>query len=274
MPSLFRDAFRAAAILVVAGGVATAADRREVLRVCADPNNLPFSNARLEGFENAIATLVARDLGAKVEYTWRAQRRGFFRNTLKAGRCDVVMGVPKGFEMAATTRPYYRSSYVFVWPADRDEPARSLDDPALSRLRIGVQLAGDDYANTPPAHALSARGIVRNVVGFTLYGDYAEPNPPARILDAVAAGTVDLAIVWGPLAGYFAPRERVRLAFRPVPPSARDGTLPLSFDIAVGVRRGDEELRGAIDAVLGRRRAAIRKILDDYGVPRAPRVGP
>jgi ABC-type amino acid transport substrate-binding protein len=172
--------------------------------------------------------------------------------------------------MAATTRPYYRSTYVFVWRADRSAPARSLDDPALRRLRIGVQLAGDDYANTPPSHALSARGILANVVGFTLYGDYSEPNPPARILDAVADGTIDVAIVWGPLAGYFARREKVPLSLRPVPVPPGETVLPMAFDIAVGVRRGNETLRGAIDAVLERRREAIRKVLDAYGVPRAP----
>src|SRR5207253_1835343 len=147
---------------------------------------LPFSNRRLEGFENRIGALIARELGAKVSYTWWAQRRGFFRNTLKAGLCDVVLGVPAGFEMAATTRPYYRSTYVFVTRRGRGLDVRSFDDASLRRLKIGVPLAGNDYANPPPAHALSRRGIVDNVVGYTLYGDYAAANPPARIVEAVA----------------------------------------------------------------------------------------
>jgi len=145
---------------------------------------------------------------------------------------------------------------------------RSFDDPRLRRLRIGVQLAGKDGANTPPAHALSERGIVANVVGFTLYGDYGQPNPPARILDAVADGSIDVAVVWGPLAGYFARREHPPLALHPVPDAAAGASLPFAFDIAVGVRRGQEPLRGAIDAVLFRRRAEIARILDAYGVPR------
>src|SRR5690349_16835567 len=115
-----------------------------VLRVCADPNNLPLSNQRGEGFENKLAELLAQDLGERVEYTWWAQRRGFFRNTLKAGMCDLVIGVPAGFEMASTTRPYYRSTYVFVSRKDRHLNIASLDDPALRKLKIGVQMIGDD----------------------------------------------------------------------------------------------------------------------------------
>ena len=258
-------------LLAFAGSAA--AREPAVLRVCADPNNLPFSNDRLEGFENKLAALVAREMGATVSYTWWAQRRGFFRNTLKAGVCDVVMGVPTGFEMASPTRPYYRSSYVFVQKADRREPVRSLDDPALKTVRVGVQLAGDDYANTPPAHALSRRGIVSNVVGFTLYGDYAEPNPPARIVEAVARGDVDVAIVWGPLAGYFSGRQRVPLRVTPVSPSMDLPFLPFVFDIAVGVRRGNEELRNTIDEILQRRRDEVAKVLDAYGVPRVAGAG-
>src|SRR4051812_36069581 len=117
------------------------------LRVCADPNNLPFSNEKGEGFENKIAELIAADMQRPLEYTWWAQRRGFFRNTLRAGTCDVVIGVPVSFELAATTRPYYRSTYVFVTRHDRHLDVRSLDDPVLKDLRIGVQLIGDDGAN-------------------------------------------------------------------------------------------------------------------------------
>lgn len=243
------------------------------LRVCADPNNLPFSNQKLEGFENRLAEIVARDLGASVRYTWWAQRRGFFRNTLKAGTCDVVLGVPASLEMVAPTRPYYRSTYVFVYRKDRGLNIRSFDDPILKKLRIGVQVAGDDGANMPPVHALAARGIIDNVTGYTLYGDYTQPNPPARILDAVAAGEVDVAVVWGPLAGYFAPREPVPLILMPVEPQIDLPFLPFVYDIAVGVRRGDERLRGEIDAVLERRRPEIEGLLDQYGVPRPAAPG-
>jgi quinoprotein dehydrogenase-associated probable ABC transporter substrate-binding protein len=244
------------------------------LRICADPNNLPFSNARGEGFENKIADVVAREMRASVSYTWWAQRRGFIRNTLGAGACDVVLGMPAEMTAALTTRPYYRSSYVFVSRSDRRLHIRSFDDPALRQLRIGVQLIGDDYANTPPAHALSSRHLVGNVTGYTVYGNYAEPNPPARIMDAVSRGDVDVAIVWGPLAGYFATRERVPLDIVPVSPPADLRFLPFTFDIAMAVRRGDVELRDELDAILARVRPEIERILDTYGVPRAAGTSP
>jgi quinoprotein dehydrogenase-associated probable ABC transporter substrate-binding protein len=239
-----------------------------VLRVCADPNNLPFSNQRGEGFENKIAELLAHDLGERVEYTWWAQRRGFFRNTLKAGMCDVVMGVPSGFEMALTTKPYYRSSYVFLSRKDRHLNLNSFDDPQLRKLRIGVQIIGDDMSNAPPAHALTRRNIIDNVKGFTLYGDYSQPNPPARIVDAVEKGDIDLAIVWGPLAGYFAKQSHVPMQVVAVTPQIDQPFLPFVFDISMGVRRGDQELRDQLEQVLEQRRADIDRILEDYRVPR------
>ncbi|HEY6186153.1 MAG TPA: substrate-binding domain-containing protein [Pyrinomonadaceae bacterium] len=238
------------------------------LRVCADPNNLPFSNERLEGFENKIAALIAREMRTEVQYTWWAQRRGFFRNTLKAGECDLVIGVPSSFEMALTTSPYYRSSYVFVYRKDRRLNIRSFDDPVLRKIKIGVQLIGDDFANTPPAHALSNRHIIENVRGYTLYGDYAEANPPARIIEAVAKGEVDAAVVWGPLAGYFARQQKVALAVVPVSPEIDLPFLPFVYDISMGVRRGDDAFREELEEILARRRAEIRTILDQYGVPR------
>lgn len=238
-----------------------------VLRVCADPNNLPFSNERLEGFENKIAELLAQDLGERVEYTWWAQRRGFFRNTLKAGMCDVVIGVPSGFEMALTTKPYYRSTYVFLSRKDRHVEVKSFDDPVLRKLRIGVQIIGDDQSNAPPAHALTRRNIVDNVKGFTLYGDYSQHNPPARIVDAVEQGHIDLAIVWGPLAGYFAKESRVPMEVVPVSPQIDQPFLPFVFDISMGVRRGDQELRDQLDQFLEKRRPEIEQILKDYRVP-------
>ena len=239
-----------------------------VLRVCSDPNNLPFSNEQQQGFENKIAQVLARDLNERLEYTWWAQRRGFFRNSLKSGVCDLVIGVPAGFEMALTTSPYYRSSYVFVTRKDRNLNVASFDDSRLRNLKIGVQMVGDDFSNSPPAHALSDRGIVTNVKGFTLYGDYARPNPPARIMEAVERGDIDVAVVWGPLAGYFAKHARSPLQLVPVSPQVDKAFLPFVFDIAMGVRRGDNDLRDRVEQVMEKRRGEIDQILSDYGVPR------
>jgi mxaJ protein len=244
--------------------IATPLHARE-LRVCADPNNLPFSNVARDGFENRIVALLAAELDATLTYTWWAQRRGFIRNTLKAGLCDLVPGVAAGMEMLVTTAPYYRSAYVFVTRPDGPVLA-SIDDEALRTLKIGVQMIGDDGANTPPAHALARRGIADNVRGFMVYGDYREPNPTAAIIAAVARREIDVAIAWGPLAGYFAPRQDVPLHITPVAP-ARDLTLPLAFDIAMGVRHGDEALRAEIDAALSRRHDDILAILKSHGVP-------
>ena len=240
----------------------------KVLRVCADPNNLPFSNARGEGFENKLAELVARDLGETVQYTWWAQRRGYVRNTLKDQRCDVWPGVATEVDMLATTRPYYRSTYVFVTRADRKLDIASFDDPRLKHLTIGVQMVGNDAQNTPPAHALARRGIVRNVRGYMLYGDYAKPNPPAAIVEAVDRGDVDVAVVWGPLAGWAARRQPVPLEIAPVSPQIDLPFLPFVFDIAMGVRPGDTALKEELDAILERRRPEIDALLDEYGVPR------
>lgn len=240
-----------------------------VLRVCADPNNLPFSNDRREGFENALASLVARSLGRRLDYYWQPQRRGFIRTTLKAGYCDIVMGVPARFEMARPTRPYYRSTYVFVTRPGMP-PIRSLDDPRLRHLRVGVEMTGEDYENPPAVQALASRHIVDNVRGYLVYGDYSRPDPPRRVIDAVAHGDVDTAIAWGPLAGYFAARAPVRLSIAAVTPSRDGPALPFTFDIAMAVRRGDAALHDAVDAIIVQRREEIRRILARYSVPMLP----
>lgn len=264
-----------AAAALLTGALATSsmpAEQQRVLRVCADPNNLPFSNERGEGFDNAIARVIAREMGAELEYVWWAQRRGFIRNTLGARACDLVFGVPTSSERALATRPYYRSTYVFVTPETLRPPITSIDDPRLRHLKVGVHLIGDDYTNTPPAHALARRGITDNVAGYLIYGDYRDPNPPARLVEAVADGDVDVAVVWGPLAGYFAERQRVPLRLTPVTP-ASDAGLPFVFEAAIGVRRGDDTLRAELDRILTRRHSEIRAILESYGVP-APAEGP
>lgn len=261
----------AAALLAMAAGAlglsAARASERPPLRVCADPNNLPFSNEAEEGFENRLAELLASSLGRDLEYTWWPQRRGFIRNTLRAELCDVVIGLPTTFELALTTVPYYRSTYVFVYRADRDLEIRSMDDPVLRDLRIGVHMVGDDYSNTPGAAALGRRGMIENLVGYSIYGNYNEPHPPSRLIEAVAKGEVDVAIAWGPLAGYFAPRQPVPLEIVPVTPQVDLPFTPFVFDIGMGVRRGDDSLKLALERVLEEEGPAIRSILTEYGVP-------
>jgi mxaJ protein len=241
------------------------------LVVCADPNNLPFSNRARQGFENRLVDLLARDMQAQVSYVWWAQRRGYARNTLDQGRCDLWPGVATEVSTMATTRPYYRSTYVFVTRADRRLDGLTLDDTRLRSLSIGVQMVGNDAMNTPPAHALARRGLIDNVRGYMLSGDYQRPNPPAAIVDAVASGSIDVALVWGPLAGYFARRSAVALRLDPVLPQYDGADWPMAYNVSVGVRRDNVELRDRIDRILEQRKAQIGALLNTFHVPQAPR---
>jgi quinoprotein dehydrogenase-associated probable ABC transporter substrate-binding protein len=246
---------------------AVSAQTKPEFRVCSDPENMPFSNEKMQGFENRIADLLAKDLGVTPTYIWWGQRRGFIRNTmnatLKEGRCDIVIGVPDKYDLVRTTRPYYRSTYVFVYPRGKGLALKSLDDPALKKLKIGVHLLGDDYANPPPVHELSKRGIIDNVVGFSTF--YSQENPPSTIVDAVANGRLDVAIVWGPVAGYYAARQKTPMEVVPIP--SAPGDLPFAFDIAMGVKPGNDALKKRLDAMLDHHQAEITKILKDFGVP-------
>jgi mxaJ protein len=252
--------------LFLALGFAAPAGARD-LKVCADPNNLPFSNAKGEGFENRIVEIVARELAADVQYVWHAQRRGNIRETLNAGLCDLIPGVGSSVEMLATTRPYYRSTYVAVSRADGPKALTGFDDERLRGLKLGVQLIGDDGANTPPAHALSRRGIIANVKGYPIYGDYAQPAPQSAIVHAVAAKDIDVAFVWGPTAAFFARREKVPLKLDPIEPQSDGPALPMVFDVSMGVRREDRDLKREVEAALAKRRGEIRAMLESYGVP-------
>jgi mxaJ protein len=240
------------------------------LTVCADPNNLPFSNKAEEGFENRIASLIAHDMGAKLTYVWWAQRRGYARNTLEEAKCDMWPGVAQGVDRIATSRPYYHSTYVFVTRENASLQGLTLDDQRLKSLKIGVQMIGNDAMNTPPAHALSRRGIVDNVRGYMLYGNYETPNPPAVIIDAVARGDVDVALVWGPLAGYFAAHSSVPLRLEPATPALDEATWPMTYGISVGVNRGNPALLAQIEGILDKERPNIDRILSTYAVPIVP----
>jgi mxaJ protein len=238
------------------------------LRVCADPNNLPFSNERGEGFENKIAELIAKRLDARLSYVWWAQHRGFIRKTLNDGLCDLVTGTTNGIDMLRTTRPYYRSGFAFVTRPDGPVIA-SLDDPQLHRLRIGIQLVGLDGSNPPPSEALAKRGIVDNVRGYMVYGDYRDDNPAAGIMKAVANGDIDVAIVWGPTAGYFAARQDPPLRVTLVTPQIDGPRLPMVFDANMGVREDDRALLDDVNAALAHLKPQIDDILASYHVPRA-----
>ena len=253
--------------LALLGILAAAAAPARELRVCADPDNLPLSHADGSGFENRIARLVAEDLGAELRYEWLPLRRGFVRKTLGAGLCDLFIGVPRDFDRVATTRPYYRSAYVFV-DGPRARGIDSFDDARLARLKLGVQLVGNDMAATPPGHALALAGHVDNVRGFTIYGE----GPAAqRMVGAVRQGELDAVLVWGPQAGYFARLGSEALEVRNARVPASLAKMPFEFDISMGVRRGDKGLREELDAVIERRRADIDAILAEYAVPRTDR---
>jgi quinoprotein dehydrogenase-associated probable ABC transporter substrate-binding protein len=253
-----------AAALALAGATAQAAqvEEQRLLRVCADPDNLPYSNQAGAGFENKIAELIAQDLHATLQYDWWPQRRGFVRRTLGADYCDVVIGVPADFERVSTTRPYYRSSYVFVTRGG--EAAPGFGSAAIRQRRIGVQLIGNDMAATPAGHVLARAGATANVTGFTIFGD----GPAAqRMVDAVDAGSIDAALMWGPQAGYFAARAHQPLNVSIARPPA--GTPePFEFSVALGVKRGNKALLAELDGVLERRRREIDTILAAYHVPR------
>jgi mxaJ protein len=256
---------RAAALLfALIAGAAQAQAQPAAFRVCADPDNLPYSRSDRSGFENRIAQLVAAELGLPLEYAWLPDRRGFVRKTLGAGLCDVIVGVPADFDRTLNTKPYYRSSYVLLEPTAPRHAIAGFDDPLLRELRVGVQLIGDDMAATPPGYALTHVGAVQNVRGFPLPGE--QPSA-ARIVAALANGSLDVAFVWGPQAAYFARQSVLPLRWRMLPPPAGLKGQSFEFAIAMGVRRGNAALRDRLDAVLVRRRDDIAQILAEYGVP-------
>jgi len=230
------------------------------LRVCADPDNLPFSNTKQQGFENRIAEVVARDLHAHLIYQWQRMGRGFVREYLDTSKCDLLIEVPSAFRPLLTTSPYYRSAFVFVTRRDHRLQVASLDDPALRHLKIVVEVLQEDY--TPPGTALARRGLQNQIVGFDRTGEKGD-----SIIRAVANRRVDAAIVWGPLAGYFAQKFGNSLQLNLLSPELDPPGLPFTFSISMGVRKGNTALRDELEAVLRRRGSEIRGVLHRYGVP-------
>ncbi|WP_333793532.1 quinoprotein dehydrogenase-associated putative ABC transporter substrate-binding protein [Hyphomicrobium sp.] len=253
------------AATALVGLVAGDAAARE-LRVCADPDNLPYSHRNGQGFETELMRRVGQEIGADVTFVWSYQWRGFVRKTLRAGLCDVVPGMAVGTERARLTQPYYTSSYAFVTRSE-GKPIRSFSELS-NDMTIGVQLVGDDGANTPPVEELAARGISAHLKGYMVWGQSpAQGTPLESIMRAVSDGSLDVAVVWGPQAGYFATREEAPLTVTIVPASDKT-TLPMSFDIAMGVRKDDAALATELDAALSKLKPDIEALLDRYHIPR------
>jgi quinoprotein dehydrogenase-associated probable ABC transporter substrate-binding protein len=251
---------------------ANASFGKQALRVCADPNNLPFSNRQQEGFENKIAALFADALDRDLEYIWFPQRMGFIRNTLKAPaenrdgfKCDLVMGVPASFELIATTRPYYQSSYALVF-----EKGRGLDDihsafdlmmlPASRRdeLKIGV------FDRTPAAKWLLNHGLIDQIISYQAMNGDPNRYPGEIIEEDLQEGRLDAAITWGPIAGYFSQQSDRELVM--IPLKSEPGTR-FDFKIAMGVRYGEPDWKDQMDRLLIEKKAEIHEILLEYNVP-------
>ncbi|GBD43438.1 hypothetical protein HRbin40_00911 [bacterium HR40] len=238
---------------------------RTAFRVCADPDNLPFSNAAGEGFENRIAELFAAELGLPVEYTWHPQTLGFIANTLRSYRCDVIIGTSAVHELVQNTRSYYRSTYVLVYRAEDRDRFSSLDSPLVGIARIGV------VANTPPAALLVRRGLIANVRSYDLQVDTRIRHPAREAVEAVASGELDMALVWGPIGGYFAARSPVPLEWVPV--ASEPGSPPMDYRITMGVRFGETEWLDTLNELIRKKSREIEAILADYGVPLLDRNG-
>jgi mxaJ protein len=260
MSSLCRNALCACALVLCASGAVSARE----LRVCADPDNLPYSDRAERGFENRIAKLVARDLGADVTYYWLPQWRGYSRKTLAQHHCDLIPGIAHDDDSVLATNAYYTGTFALVYAPSRFPDLAGLDDPRLRSLRIGIQVIGIDATPSPPALALARRGIVDNVVGYPVMGEVPSAE---RIVNAIADGTLDVGIVWSPQPGYFIAQRHLTLDVVPIHHATRDPTF--DFAIAMGVRHDDVSLQRAVNASLARLKPAIDGVLREYEVTRA-----
>jgi len=232
---------------------------RSELRVCADPNNLPFSDDKGEGFENKIAELLGRDMSLPVKYFWFPQIIGFTRNGLQAGRCDLVMGTVAGDEIMQTTTPYYYTSYMLVFRADKGLSFTDLDDPALKELHIGV------IGGTPPSDLLVRHSLMANARPYALTVDTRYEAPAHQMLTDIAAGDIDAGMIWGPFAGYYIRHDKLPLTM--VQLQTEPGMPRLAYHIAMGVRNNDPDWRRRINSAIHQHQDQITAILRDYGVP-------
>jgi quinoprotein dehydrogenase-associated probable ABC transporter substrate-binding protein len=230
-----------------------------VFRACADPRNLPFSNEAGEGFENKIAELFARKLGKPVAYTFYPDATGFIRNTLNAHRCDVVLGIAQGDDIVQPTSPYYRTGYVAAYP--KDGPLKGLDslsDPRLKTARIGI------VAGTPPATVLAENGLLGHIKSYALVVDTRYDSPTHAMMDDLDRGDIDVALLWGPLAGYYAMKAKTPTA---VVPLVKEHGPPMVYRIVMGVRHSDQNWKRALNKLISENQSEIQAILRSYGVP-------
>jgi mxaJ protein len=236
------------------------------LRVCADPDDLPFSNASRMGFDNRIAEVLGRDMNRPVVFLWARARRGFLREKFNKGACDLLMGVPEGMKHVLTTMAYYRSSYVFVTRRSDHLELSRFDDPAIGRQRIGLQILEEDLS--PPSLPLIRSGHAAQLVGFDSFGSDGED-----IVRAVADKRVGFSVVWGPLAGYYAAKQRALLTLSTVEPSVDPSGIPFSFAITIAVHSNDAILAEDLNTAIRRNRGKIRAILEAYHVPLVTKDG-
>lgn len=232
---------------------------RSALRVCADPNNLPFSNDKGEGFENEIAELVAERLGVPVRYTWHPQTAGFERNTLRAYLCDVVMGVGSAHEFLQNTNPYYRSTYVLAYRTEDGDRFADLASPAMEDAKIGL------IAGTPPSNLLAERGLLDEVRPYHLMVDTRFYAPGRDMMADLAAGEIDVALVWGPIAGYWARKQSEPITL--VPLRSDQPGLRLDFRISMGIRPNEPNWKEQLNDLIRELQPEITAILERYGVP-------
>jgi quinoprotein dehydrogenase-associated probable ABC transporter substrate-binding protein len=231
-----------------------------VLRVCADPRNLPFSNDKGEGFENKLGELLADKLHKKLDYMYFPQATGFVRMTLGAHRCDVIMGFPQGDDMVQGTNPYYRTAYALVAKGGSGlEDVATLGDNRLKGKHIGI------VAGTPPATNMAANGLMADAKSYPLMIDTRLDSSAEAMIGDLAAGKIDAGILWGPMAGYYAKKASPPLH---VTPLVKETTGPrLAFRIGMGVRPADQNWKRLLNRVIQENQPAINKILLDYGVP-------
>ena len=231
-----------------------------VFRACADPRDLPFSNQAGEGFENKIAGLFAKKLGEDLAYTFYPDATGFIRNTLNAQRCDVVMGIPLGDDFVQPTNPYYRTAYVAAYA--KSGPLAGLDslsDPRLKTAKIGV------IAGTPPVTYLAVNGLLGRIKSYALVVDTRYDSPSAQMMADLDKGVIDVALMWGPLAGFYARTAHTQIAVQPL--VKETGGPKLVYRIAMGVRRSDQHWKRNLNKLISQNRTEIVAILRDYGVP-------